>query len=320
MTGPLLIGIDVGTTSVKAALFDMNGTALNAYASAYPTSRLRPGEAEQNPDHWMTRVLEALSVLTAGVPQGMIAAAGLCSQVNTHVFVDGHGKSLLPAILWQDGRCAAEAAVLDAQVTEADRLKWWGAPLPIDASHPMARALWLKSKHPELWAQTRFVMVPKDYCLLQLTGAGCTDAMSSFGVVDGQLRYIDALTSLVPGYTARLPPLTGFTQAVGAIKTEFPGAGIPLVAATMDAWAGILGAGAARDGDAVYLSGTSEVAAIVSQARVPTPGVIAFPECGGIVLHAGPTQSGGASVAWLSQILDRQHQRQARRRLAPDAN
>jgi xylulokinase len=73
----------------------------------------------------------------------------------------------------------------------------------------------------------------------------------------------------------------------------------------MDAWAGMLGAGAVREGDAGYLSGTSEVVGIVSRQRVPTPGVIAFPNCEGIMLHAGPTQAGGASVSWLGELLGR---------------
>ena len=64
-----------------------------------------------------------------------IAGIGLCSQVNTHVFVDAHGEALAPAIIWQDGRCAEDAATLDRLVPEEARLKWWGAPLPIDASH-----------------------------------------------------------------------------------------------------------------------------------------------------------------------------------------
>ena len=78
-----------------------------------------------------------------------------------------------------------------------------------------------------------------------------------------------------------------------------------VVCATMDAWAGIVGAGAAKDGEAAYLSGTSEVGGIVSGKRIPTPGVIAFPDCEGITLHAGPTQAGGASVAWLAALLGR---------------
>jgi xylulokinase len=109
----------------------------------------------------------------------------------------------------------------------------------------------------------------------------------------------------MPGAAERLPRLHGITTRIGRVRDGLPGAGIAVVNSTMDAWAGMVGAGAAAQGDAAYLSGTSEVGGIVSAARIPTPGVIAFPECEGITLHAAPTQAGGASVAWLAAILDK---------------
>ena len=108
----MLIGIDVGTTAVKAALFDSKGHVLKAFGERYPTSRPQPGHVEQSPNDWMTRMLAALSQFE----HDDVAAIGLCSQVNTHVFVDDRGNALLPAITWQDGRCAEDAARLDAQV------------------------------------------------------------------------------------------------------------------------------------------------------------------------------------------------------------
>lgn len=305
MDGPFLIGIDVGTTSVKAALFDLAGRPVRATQSAYPTERPAPGLVEQDPREWMRRVVAALAELTDGLPDGAVAGAGLCSQVNTHVFVDDRGEALMPAIVWQDGRCADDAAALDPLVPEADRLEWWGAPLPIDASHVLARMAHVRARYPDVWERTRWVMAPKDYCLLHLTGAAVADPMSSFGVIDQSLAYVDALVDLVPGARDRLPPLRSFTARAGRIRAGMPGAGIAMATATMDAWSGMIGAGVSRDGDAVYLSGTSEVVGIVSKRRVPTPGVIAFPECEGIVLHAGPTQAGGASIAWLAHLLGR---------------
>ena len=74
-------------------------------------------------------------------------------------------------------------------------------------------------------------------------------------------------------------------------------------AGTMDAWAGMFGIGVVRDGDAMYLSGTSEVVGIISDAVRPTPGVIVFPPYGQIRLHAAPTQSGGASLDWIARLL-----------------
>ena len=305
MAGSFLVGVDVGTTSVKTGVFGEDGTLLARRATPVATSRPMGDRVEQAPEDWLAATLAGLAHVLDGVPAGALAGFGLCSQVNTHVFVGGDGVALAPAIVWQDGRAAEDAARLDALVPEAARLKWWGAPLPIDASHVLSRMAWMARTQPELWRRTRWVMAPKDYCLLALTGEAAADPLSSFGVVDASLRYIGELIARVPGAAERLPPLGGPTERIGRIRAGLPGAGAEVVCATMDAWAGIVGAGAVKDGEAAYLSGTSEVGGIVSGKRIPTPGVIAFPTCEGITLHAGPTQAGGASVAWLAALLGR---------------
>lgn len=302
MKTPLLVGIDVGTTSVKATLFDEHGTALRTFADHYPTVRPASGLAEQNPDDWTSRLITALTHLSDGLPNGAVAGVGLTSQVNTHVFLDGGGAPLLQAITWQDGRAGAEAAELDAQVSAEERIGWWGAPLPIDASHPLARALWLRRHRPDLWARTHWLMAPKDYCIFKLTGEATADPMTAFGLIDQSLTYVPRLVELVPGIADRLPPLRGFTQVVGRIRPGLPLAGTPMVTGAMDAWAGLIGTGALTDGDCMYLSGTSEIVGLVSSTRHPAAGVVAFPTCEGITLHAGPTQAGGASLAWLSNL------------------
>jgi xylulokinase len=290
----MLIGIDVGTTAVKAALFDERGKVVNSFGQRYPTSRPAPGHVEQNADDWMRLVDAALVQCgTDGVN-----AIGLCSQVNTHVFVDANGRALFHAMTWADGRCAEEAAKLDAQITIDEKLNWWGAPLPIDASHVLARMAYVAKHQPDVWVKTRWVMAPKDYCLFHLTGEVATDPMTAFGIVDGDLQLVKRLLDLVPGAAERLPPLASFTNVIGKTRT-----GVPVVTGAMDAWSGLLGAGVSDEGQALYLSGTSEILGIVSSQKAPTPGVIAFPRCEGITLHAGPTQSGGASVEWLSRLL-----------------
>jgi xylulokinase len=290
----MLIGIDVGTTAVKAALFDEHGIALKTFARRYPTHRPAPGHVEQNAEDWIQLVFAALAEFNA---KG-VKAMGLCSQVNTHVFVNANGQPLLPAMTWQDGRCAEEALRLDAQISTEEKLGWWGAPLPIDASHVLARMAYVAKQHPEVWTKTRWVMAPKDYCLFHLTGEVATDPMTAFGIVDGRLSPIQRLLDLVPGAAERLPPLASFTKIIGKTRS-----GIPMITGAMDAWSGLLGAGVSEDGQALYLSGTSEILGIVSSQKAPVPGVIAFPRCEGITLHAGPTQSGGASVEWLSRLL-----------------
>ncbi len=304
----MLIGIDVGTTAVKAALFDSQGNILKNFGERYPTRRPMAGHVEQDPADWMRLVFAALTSLSEGVASGSIAAIGLCSQVNTHVFVDASGHALMPAFTWQDGRCAGEAAELDGQISPDEKLGWWGAPLPIDASHVLARMAYVAKHHDDVWRKTRWVLAPKDYCILQLTGAVAADPMTSFGIIDSTLAKVGRLMALVPGADTRLPPLAGFTDVVGKIREGLPCSGTPLVTGAMDAWSGLLGAGVTDHGQCVYLSGTSEILGIVSAQKAPTPGVITFPKCEGIVLHAGPTQSGGASVEWLSRLLGRSAQ------------
>jgi xylulokinase len=304
-TGPLLIGIDVGTTSVKAGLFDEHGVQLGSFAERYETFRLDVGHVTQNPHDWMQLVEKALYAVSASAPSGSIVSVGLTSQVNTHVFVDENLNPLLPAFTWQDTRCCDVAATIDAQICMEDKIAWWGAPLPIDASHVLARMAYVRRVHPDVWAKTKYVLAPKDYCIAKLTGDIITDPMTAFGVVDSQLKLIEPLVALVDGARERLPQIAGFTEAAGTIRAGFQCAGVPMVVGAMDAWAGFLGAGAAKDGDAVYLSGTSEILGLVSKTKVPTPGVIAFPECENLVIHAGPTQSGTASLDWASRLFNR---------------
>jgi xylulokinase len=301
----MLIGIDVGTTAVKAALFDLKGNDVKTFSQRYPTIRPSPGHAEQNPADWMGHVLAALAELGDSVPTGTIKAIGLCSQVNTHVFVDENGKALLPAFTWQDGRAAKEASKLDAQVSNEEKLGWWGAPLPIDSSHVLSRMAYVQHHHAAEWARTRWVLAPKDYCLFHLIGEVVTDPMTAFGVVDGNLAVIPKLIDLVEGAEGRLPPLAAFTKVIGKIRAGLPCAGVPMITGAMDAWSGLLGAGVSDNGQGLYLSGTSEILGIVSCSKAPVPGVIAFPKCEGITLHAGPTQSGGASVEWLSKLISK---------------
>jgi xylulokinase len=305
MNDARLIGIDVGTTAVKAALYDIKGRALKSYAQGYPMHRTPPDRVEQNPEDWMVHVIAALSHLTEGLGDGQLQGVGLTSQVNSHVFVGENGRALMPAIIWQDGRCAGVAAEIDAHLDDAGKIGWWGAPLPVDASHVLSRMEWVRRNRPEVWAKTRWVMAPKDYCILQLTGEVVADPMASFGVIAQSLTYIESLIALVDGARERLAPLRPFTASAGLIKAGLPGAGASLVVGTMDAWAGVVGTGAVNDGDGLYLSGTSEILGVVSKTKMPVPGVIAFPRCEEITFHAGPTQAGGASIAWLSNLLGR---------------
>ena len=303
--GDLFLGFDVGTTAIKGALFDIEGRLVAHSARPYPTSRPAPSIVEQDPRDWTDGVVKTMDALLVGDRAGRVAAVGLCGQTNTDVFVGADGAPLAPAIAWADNRAAPEAASLDAGVTAQDRLAWWGAPLPIGASHVLARMAWMAREKPEIFAATRHVLTPKDYCLRALVGEAVADPMSNFFVVGLDLAYVDPLISRVAGARERLPALRFFTDIVGEIALGSTGKRVPVVAGTMDAWSGLFGAGVRRAGQGVYISGTSEILAIASARRIGAPGIVTFPTAAGLTINAGPTQSGGDSLQWWGGVIGR---------------
>ncbi|HEY1720291.1 MAG TPA: FGGY-family carbohydrate kinase [Magnetospirillaceae bacterium] len=276
-----------------------------AHASRpYPMSRPAPGIVEQDPNDWVTRIVAIMDELLTGDRARRVAAVGLCSQVNTDIFVDAEGQSVAPAITWQDNRAASQAAELDLSISMDEKLAWWGAPMPVGASHVLARMLWMAREKPALYAKTRYVLTPKDYCLRALAGVAVTDPMSNFFVVGQDLAYVAPLIARVAGAAERFPPLHFFTDVVGEIALGSSGLRAPVVAGTMDAWSGLFGAGVHRAGEGVYISGTSEIIALAGE-RVGAPGVVTFPNAAGLSVHAGPTQSGGDALRWWGEAIGR---------------
>lgn len=299
-----LIGIDVGTTSVKAVMIDTKGARLAEFAASYPTQHPAPGWVEQDPEDWLRLVMQALERFAA--QGGPAQAICLTSQVNTHVFVDPTLNVLHPAIVWQDGRAGIAGAEIEAGISPDDKIAWLGAPIPVDASHALARMGWMAAVRPDLWAKTAHVMLPRDFLLARLTGAVVADPISAVGLVGPDLRYAKALIARMEGAAARLAPLADPLSVVGHISQGLPFAGTPVVLGMMDAWASLFGLGVAGQGQAMYLSGTSEVLGLISSTLNPEPGVITFPNWAGITLHAGPTQAGGASLDWVARLLGRE--------------
>jgi len=295
-----VIGVDLGTTSLKAVLLTVDGQRLAETAAPYPTQRPGPGLAEQDPHDWWRLMMDALRGFEG---LGTVRALCITSQVNTHVFVDAALNVLHPAIVWQDGRAAAAGAEIDARLTLAEKIAALGAPIPVDASHALARMNWMAQTHPAIWAQTAHVLLPRDYLLARLTGQVLTDPMSSVGLVGTDLTYATALTSLMQGASSRLPPLADPLSVAGVVQAGLPFAGTPVVLGMMDAWASLLGLGVVREGQAMLLSGTSEVTGLISATVTAEAGVVTFPPWVGITLHAAPMQAGGASLDWLARLL-----------------
>lgn len=297
MAADLVLGIDVGTTAVKLAVVGLDGALHHAFSRAYPIRRPAPGLAEQEPGDWTGLIDEGLAGIAAAGLAPRIAAIGVTSQVNTHVFLDAAARPLLPAVVWQDGRSAGVAGELAARVRPEDLMRWFGAPIPIDASHPLSRMEWLRRTHPDLWDRTRWMVLPKDLCIHHLTGQMVTDAVSNIGIANDAGHVAEAL-ALVPGAAERVAPILPADAVAGRVRAGLPLAGVPVVTGTMDGWCAVFGGAGGTEGAGVHVSGTSEILGIVGTKVIPTPGVVVFAPLLGLRLHAGPTQAGGAALQW----------------------
>jgi xylulokinase len=302
------LGFDVGTTSVKAGLLWLDEQGPMEVASrGYRSTRSRPGWVEQDPSDWLEAMASCWAELARRVGPVELRSVGICSQVNTHVFVDEALRPTYPAITWQDIRAAPEAADLDA-LAAPRREQLWGGPFTVDASFALSRAAWLQRHEPKPWRLTRWILSPKDFCVAALTGEVVTDPISPVGLVGTDGSYLDGVLDLVQGSARRLPPLRDFDAPAGIVaegaSLGLP-AGVSVAVGTMDAWGSVYGSGLVRAGTAMEVSGTSEVVAVLSDRVLPTPGIISFAPVRGRHLHAGPTQAGGASLEWAARVLGR---------------
>ena len=311
MAGPIVVGaivilagFDVGTTAVKGVYFDaLDGRVVASAWWDYELSRPLEGHAEQDPQDWLVGLSACRERLAAAAPGTQIDAIGVCSQVNTHVFVDGALSPVHAAISWQDQRCVDAAAELDRRAGEGkDRI--FGGPFAIDASYALSRALWMQQNDPEAWAATRWILSPKDYCVARLTGAVGSDRVSPVGLVGADGEYLAGAMALVDGAAGRFPPLDEFDAIAGHTDGSFGFApGLPVCIGTMDAWSSIYGSGVVRPGQGVEISGTSEIVGLMSARPGSAAGVISFPPVRNRFLHAGGTQAGGDALRWIADLL-----------------
>jgi xylulokinase len=300
----ILAGFDVGTTAVKGIYLDAADRRVVAEASwDYELKRPREGYAEQEPGDFLDGLSACRDMLDRIAPDATVAAIGICSQVNTHVFVDADLAPVHPAISWQDQRCAVAALELERRAGD-DKQRIFGGPFAIDASYALSRALWLQQTDPEAWSRTRWILSPKDFCIARLTGSVRSDRVSPVGLVGANGTYLDDALALVERAAARFPPLAEFDAEAGRTNGTFGfAADVPVSVGTMDAWSSIYGSGVVRPGQGAEISGTSEVVGLMSAEPGSAVGVISFPPVRARYLHAGATQAGGDALRWIAGVL-----------------
>jgi xylulokinase len=234
-----LVGLDVGTTAVKAVALSRDGEVLGVAEEEYPLSLPQPGWAEQDPEDWWRATERALAAL--GVDQ---VSLGLTGQMHGLVLLDESDRVLRPAILWNDQRTAAECEEIEQAVGRERLLELTGNRALTGFTAP--KLLWVRRHEPEVWAQARHVLLPKDYVRLRLTGERVIDAAEASGTllfdVAGR-RWSEEVCDALGVPLDWLPPVRE--------SSDVGGAG--------DQQAGAVGVGAVRPGVLSIALGTSGV-------------------------------------------------------------
>ncbi|MBA4326087.1 MAG: xylulokinase [Rhodobacter sp.] len=305
------IGIDLGTSGIKAVLIEDLTRVIAVAAEPVAVSRPKVGCSEQDADLWVSTVFACLDRLAASAPREMAAVRGigLSGQMLAALILDADLRPLRPAMLWNDQRALAECAELLAAVPDIGR-RTNGTP---DPGITAPKLMWLRKHEPALIDRARMLLLTKDYVRLALTGEVATEPSDAGGtqlldVASG--RWDPALCAAVGWDPAHLPPVLPSWAAAGRLKPELLArwgmtGPVPVAAGAGDNMGSTLGAGGARPGDAVLTIGTSGVACIVDAAFHPGPehailtSAHVVPD---LYLSMGVVMSATASLDWVGQL------------------
>lgn len=308
------IGIDLGTSGIKAVLIEDLSRVVAVAAEPVAVSRPHLGWSEQDPDLWVQTVLRCLDRLAAEAPREMAAVRGigLSGQMLAALVLDRTLRPLRPAMLWNDQRALAECAELLAAVPDIGR-RTNGTP---DPGITAPKLLWLRKHEPAVLDAARMLMLTKDYVRLALTGEVATEPSDAGGtqLLDVATGRWDAALCAAAGWDpAHLPPVLDSWAEAGRLRPELCArwgmAGpVSVAAGAGDNMGSTLGAGGARPGDAVLTIGTSGVACIVDAAFHPGPEKAILTSAHvvpGVFLSMGVVMSATASLDWVAQLTGR---------------
>lgn len=271
------LGIDLGTTALKCIITDHKQRVVGLAEVSLPITRLRPGWSEQTPQDWWLALQKACRMLRAGNRKdwGRIAAIGLSGQMHGAVILDGAGKVLRPAILWNDGRAGAEATLFNGKVSDIGQI----AGVAAVAGFTAPKLLWLQAHEPEVFKQLAMVLAPKDFLRFRMSGDFITDPCDASGMslLDvAQRKWSPALVEAAGIRLENLPRIDEGPCASAHLHksaADFLGlpVGLPIAAGAGDAAASAIGIGAINDGDGFISLGTSAQYFVTTNSFWPRP-------------------------------------------------
>ncbi|WP_411885202.1 xylulokinase [Polaromonas sp. YR568] len=275
----MFLGIDLGTSSVKAVVLDRRHQVLTVGTAPLAVDQPQPLWREQDPDAWWRAcdgaVREALAgLVAAGHSPGDVACIGLTGQMHGATLLDAQDQVLRPCMLWNDGRSAAECELLESQVPRSRQIT--GNMMMPGFTAP--KLLWVARHEPAVFERVRRVLLPKDWLRWRMTGEYATDMSDAAGTLwlDVARRdWSDELLAACGLSRAHMSTLHEGPEATGMLRADLAQRwglrSIPVAAGASDNAAGALGAGVFRAGDAMLSLGTSGVVFVATREFVSNP-------------------------------------------------
>jgi xylulokinase len=304
----MYLGIDLGTSSVKAVLSDSEDRIIAQASAPLEVARPHPLWSEQNPEDWWNACDAAVRQLGQSRDLGDVRGIGLSGQMHGATLLDKQDRPLRPAILWNDGRSEAECEILEGvtgfrEISGNLAMPGFTAP----------KLLWVREHEPDVFSKVRRVLLPKDYLRLRMTGEAATDLSDAAGTLwlDVSKRAWSEKLLEATGLTLEaMPALFEGTETTGRLRSGIArawGMGrVAVAAGAGDQAAGALGVGVVSSGEASLSLGTSGVLFVASDSFQANPdrAVHAFCHCIPETWHQMSVILSAAScLSWVSQLV-----------------
>ena len=270
----MYIGIDLGTSGVKAILLNEQGDVVASHTEKLTVSRPHPLWSEQDPEQWWSATDRAVKALGQQHSLREVKALGIAGQMHGATLLDEQQKVLRPAILWNDGRCGEECVMLENQVPQSRAIT--GNRMMPRFTAP--KLLGVQRHEPEIFKQIDKVLLPKDYLRLRMTGDFASDMSDAAGTMwlDVAKRdWSDVMLAACKLTRAHMPALYEGSEITGTLLPDVAKAWgmqeIAVVAGGGDNAAGAVGVGMMNAGQAMLSLGTSGVYFAVSDGFLSKP-------------------------------------------------
>jgi len=303
----MFLGIDIGTSGVKAVVLDTAGTVVGQGIAPLAVQRPQPLWSEQDPDAWWQATTAAVLAIDPDLRRD-VRGIGLAGQMHGATLLGADDRPLRPAILWNDGRSFAECAELEAATSAfhdiAGNLVMPGFTAP--------KLQWVRHHEPAVFERIATVLLPKDYVRLQMTGERVSDVSDAAGTLwldVAARRWSDALLAATGLDESQMPRLVEGNAAAGRLRADVAGAWgmdpVPVAGGGGDNAAGAAGVGAVRDGDALLSLGTSGVIFVATDSFRPNVdgAVHTFCHCVPDMWHQMAVHLSAAScIDWVARL------------------